>query len=313
MIFYRLCIVGLGLMGGAIGMAARRKGSASRVIGVADNRETIERALAKGAVDEATLDLRAAVADADMVILCVPVRSIIAAAQAVLPACRDGTIITDIGSSKTLIVRDVEALIQKNKSKVHFVGSHPITGSEKKGLEASETIQLEGASCVITPTQHTDNESYRKVDEFWKSLGLKTARLSPEEHDAVLARSSHVPHLLSPALVTIQTDKSIDLSGPGLRDMSRLAGSDPTMWTDIIDQNAVEVGKALKDLGQELITLAQEIEQLSHPGTPGAEAARERVFRFLADARQRYDKRYAAAVKKEDADEAAETELETGA
>ncbi len=93
----------------------------------------------------------------------------------------------------------------------------------------------------------------------------------------------------------------MDLSGPGLRDMSRLAGSDPTMWTDIVDQNAVEIGRAMKDLGQELITLAQEIEQLSHPGTPGAEAARERVFRFLADARQRYDKRYAAAIKLEDA------------
>ncbi len=294
-------------MGGAIGMAARRKGIASRVIGVADGRETMEKALAKGAVDDATMDLRGAVAEADMVILCVPVRSIIAAAQAVLPACRDGAIITDIGSSKTLIVRDIEALIQQRKSKVHFVGSHPITGSEKRGIEGSDAIQLEGASCAITPTQHTDIESYRKVEEFWKALGLKTSRLSPDEHDAVLARSSHVPHLLSPALVTIQTDKSLELSGPGLRDMSRLAGSDPTMWTDIVDQNAVEIGRALKDLGQELITLAQEIDQLSRPGTPGAEAARERVFRFLADARQRYDKRYGAA---KEATPAEETESE---
>jgi prephenate dehydrogenase len=295
-------------MGGAIGMAARRKGVASRVTGVGDSRDTIDKALARGAVDDATLDLRAAVADADLVILCVPVRSIIAAAQAVLPSCREGAILTDVGSSKTLIVRDVEGLIQKTKSKAHFVGSHPITGSEKRGIEASDSIQLDGASCVITPTQHTDIESYRKVEEFWKALGLTTARLSPEEHDAVLARSSHVPHLLSPALVTIQTDKSMNLSGPGLRDMSRLAGSDPAMWTDIIDQNAVEIGKALKDLGQELITLAQEIEQLSHPGTPGSESARERVFRFLADAMQRYDKRYAAENAKESAEtsEAAE-------
>jgi len=305
-VVYRLCIVGLGLMGGAIGMAARRKGSASRVIGVADSRDTIDKAMAKGAVDDATLDLRGAVADSDLVILCVPVRSILAAAQAVLPACHDGAILTDIGSSKTLIVREAEQLIQKLKSKAHFVGSHPITGSEKKGIEASDTIHLDGASCVITPTQHTDIESYRKVDEFWKSLGLTTARLSPEEHDAVLARSSHVPHLLSPALVTIQTEKSMNLSGPGLRDMSRLAGSDPAMWTDIIDQNAVEIGKALKDLGQELITLAQEIEQLSHPGTPGAESARERVFRFLADARQRFDKRYAGTPAKETAEQASD-------
>jgi prephenate dehydrogenase len=309
-VVYRLCIVGLGLMGGAIGINARRKGSASRVIGVADNRETIEKALALGAVDDATLDLRGAVADADMVILCVPVRSIMAAAQAVLPACRDGAIVTDIGSSKAHIVRDIENLIHRSKSKVHFVGSHPVTGSEKKGIDASDSVQIEGAPCVVTPTQHTDIESYRKVDEFWKSLGFKTTRLSPEEHDAVLARSSHIPHLLSPALVTIQTERSLDISGPGLRDMARLTGSDPTMWTDIIDQNAVEIGRALKDLGQELLTLAQEIEQLARPGTPGAEAARERVFRFLADARQRYDKRYAPTLKKETAEDAEAAEPE---
>ena len=293
MVVYRLCIVGLGLMGGAVGLAARRKGVAGRVIGVADSRETIEKALATGAVDEATLDLRAAVSDADMVILCVPVRSILPAAQAVLAACRDDAIVTDIGSSKAVIVREIEALIHKSKSKAHFIGSHPITGSEKRGIESSDAIQLDNAACVITPTQNSDHESYKKVEEFWKALGLKTSRLSPEEHDAVLARSSHVPHLISPALVTIQTDKSLELSGPGLRDMARLAGSDPELWTGIVEQNAAEIGRAMKDLGQELITLAQEIEQLATPGTPGAEAARERVFRFLADARQRHDKRYA--------------------
>src|SRR5579862_8374504 len=142
-------------MGGAIGMAARRKGSASRVIGVADSRDTIDKAMAKGAVDDATLDLRGAVADSDLVILCVPVRSIMAAAQAVLPACRDGAIVTDIGSSKAIIVRDIENLIHKTKSKVHFVGSHPVTGSEKKGIDASEHVNIDGAPCVITPTQHT--------------------------------------------------------------------------------------------------------------------------------------------------------------
>src|SRR4051812_36527827 len=165
------------MMGGAIGMAARRTGAASRVVGVGDNQETIHRAKVKGAVDDATLDLRAGVQDADLVVLCVPVRTILDAAGSVIPACRDGTIITDIGSSKGLIVHQVEALIHKLKSKVHFVGSHPVTGSEKKGIDAAENVTLQGAPCVITPTQHTDNDSYRKVEEFWKALGLKTTRL----------------------------------------------------------------------------------------------------------------------------------------
>jgi prephenate dehydrogenase len=292
-VVHRLCIVGLGLMGGAIGMAARRTGAASRVIGVGDSKETIERAVLKGAVDDATMDLREGVRDADLVILCVPVRTILDAANAVLPVCREGTIVTDIGSSKAVIVRQVEALIHKLKSKVHFVGSHPVTGSEKKGIDAAEHVSIQGAPCVITPTQHTDIEAYRKVDEFWKAIGLKTVRLPADEHDQVLSRSSHLPHFLAAALINVQSDRSMDISGPGLRDMTRLAGSDPAMWTDIAEQNAHELAKALKELGHELQSVAQEIEMLEMTGTPGAESARERLFRFLADARQRHDKRYA--------------------
>ncbi len=294
MIVHRLCIVGLGLMGGAIGNAARRAGSATRVIGVADNADTAQRAKARGIVDDATLDLRSAVHDADLVILCVPVKTILEAAAAVIPACRDGTIITDIGSSKAVIVQKVDALLHRTKSKSYFVGSHPITGSEKKGIDASESVLLAGALCVITPTPHTDNEAYRKVDEFWKSIGLKTVRLAPEEHDTVLARSSHLPHLVASALVNVQSERSLQISGPGLRDMTRLAGSDPAMWCDIVGQNSAEVARALKDLGQEILGLANDAAALGAQGTPGAESARERLFRYLADARQRHEHRFAA-------------------
>jgi len=285
------------MMGGAIGMAARRAGSASRVIGVADSQETIHRAKVKGAVDEATLDLRAGIHDADLVILCVPVKTILDAAAAVIPACREGTIITDIGSSKAVIVQQVDSLIHKLKSKVHFVGSHPVTGSEKKGIDSAEMVHLLGAPCVVTPTQQTDNEAYRKVDEFWKSIGLKTVRMSPDDHDATLARSSHLPHVLAAALVCIQTDRSMAVSGPGLRDMTRLAGSDPAMWSDIAEQNALEVSRALKELGQEIVRLSGDIHELAAHGTPGAESARERLFRYLADARQRHEKRFLVAPK----------------
>lgn len=313
MVVHRLCIVGLGMMGGAVGMAARRAGAATRVIGVADNQETIQRARVKGAVDDATLDLRAGVHDADLVVLCVPVRTILDAAAAVIPACREGTIITDIGSSKGVIVHDIEALIHKLKSKAHFVGSHPVTGSEKKGIDSAENVTLAGAPCVITPTQHTDNESYRKVEEFWKALGLKTFRLSPEEHDTVLAHSSHLPHILAAALVAIQSERSMEISGPGLRDMTRLAGSDPTMWSDITEQNAVEISRALKELSQEIVRLSNDVEMLAAHGTPGSESARERLFRYLADARQRHEKRFLVAPKEvvpEESDELAPGDTE---
>src|SRR5579862_4935811 len=174
------------MMGGAIGLAARRTGAASRVVGAADSNETIERSRLKGAVDDASLDLRAAVQNADLVILCVPVRTILDAAAAVIPVCREGAIVTDIGSSKGVIVHEVEALIHRSKSKAFFVGSHPIAGSEKRGIDAADAVDLNGAPCVITPTQQTDIDAYRKVEEFWKALNLKTYRMQPDEHDAVL-------------------------------------------------------------------------------------------------------------------------------
>lgn len=294
------------MMGGALGLAARRTGAAVRVIGVGDNQDTLQRALARGIVDEATLDLRAAVQDAELVVLCTPVRTILDAAAAVLPACREETIVTDIGSSKGVIVHSIENFIAKTKCKAFFVGSHPITGSEKKGLEAADQVNFTGAPCVITPTQQTNIDAYRKVDEFWKALGLRTVRLSPEEHDIVLARSSHVPHVLAAALINLQSDRSLDVSGPGLRDMTRLSGGDPQMWTDIIEQNANDVSRALKELGQNLVAMANEVDMLSMHGTPGAESSRERLFRFFADARMRHDKRFVAKVEAVEPAEGAE-------
>lgn len=300
----RLCIVGLGLMGGAVGIAARRSGTVGRILGVGDRPETIEKAKTIGAVDEAILDLASAVRDADLIVLAVPVRLIPEVAIGVIQSARHGAVMTDIASSKATVVGQVEKIMQEQKSNVFFVGSHPITGSEKAGIEASREVQLSGATCVLTPTSATDNDAYQKVDEFWKSLGMKTMRLSPKEHDAVLARSSHLPHLLSYALINAQTDRSLNLSGPGLRDMTRLSGSEIALWTDIFAQNATELHKVVKEYGEEIVRLAQEIEMLAQKGTPGSEAARERIFRYLADAKQRHDKRFTTSLGEEGSREA---------
>ena len=288
--FRRLSIVGLGLMGGAIGLAARRTGAALRVCGVTDQNATIERARLMGAVDEATVDMREGVRDADLVLLAVPVRLVPTVAKAIIPAVRAGTVLTDVGSTKLQVVGAVEQLLAQEKSAAHFVGSHPLAGSEKTGIEAAPEVRLTKATCILTPTPATDNEAYHRVEEFWQTLEMKTMRLSPEEHDAVLARSSHLPHLLSFALTQAQSDRSMSVCGPGLRDMTRLAGSDVGMWTDILMQNAEEMGKVTKDIGNELLQLAAEFEALAVGG--GAEAARERLFRYLADARQRHDARF---------------------
>lgn len=289
--FRRLCVVGLGLMGGAVGLAARRTGAALRICGVTDQAATIERARLMGAVDEATLDLREGVREADLVLLAVPVRLIPAVAQTIVPAIRSGTVITDVGSTKFQVVTAIEQLLAREKAAVHFVGSHPLAGSEKTGIESAPEVRLADATCILTPSKNTDNEAYHRVDEFWRTLEMKTMRLSPQEHDAVLARSSHLAHLLSFALVHAQSDRSMNLSGPGLRDMTRLAGSDVGLWTDIFAQNADELGRTTRELGNKVLQLAAELEALAAGGN-GMDSARERLFRYLADAHQRHEERF---------------------
>jgi prephenate dehydrogenase len=282
-------------MGGAVGLAARRANAALRVTGVTAKRETVEKARQMGAVDEATLDLRAGVQDADLVVLAVPVHLIPAMAQSALSAAQPEAIITDLGSTKAGVVAAVDELISKQKAQVRFVGSHPLAGSERSGIDAAPLVRLAGALCILTPTSSTNGEAYRQVDEFWKSLGMRTMRLPPGEHDAVLARSSHFPHLLAFALLQAQTDRSLSLSGPGLRDMTRLAGSDVSNWVGIFTQNAGELAKVTKEFSQEMRQLSVELEALAAAGTPGVEAARERLFRYLADARQRREEHFRKA------------------
>ncbi len=279
-------------MGGAVGMAIRKKGAASRVIGVADRPETIEQAKALGAVHDATLDLAAAVQEADLIILAVPVRLIPEIADLVVQNVKEATLITDLGSTKAGVVGEVERIIRSHESPVSFIGSHPITGSEKTGIESAKEVNLEGATCVLTPTPMTDHEVYKTLEDFWKELGMKTMRLAPEEHDAILGRSSHLPHLVSYALINAQTNKSLDLSGPGLRDMTRLAGSDVSLWSDILTQNAFEMSKIVRAFADEMDMLANEVEILSKQNNEGSEPARERLFRYLADAKQRHNKHF---------------------
>jgi prephenate dehydrogenase len=276
--------------------AAARRGEATlHVTGITGRAETVERAKAMGAVDEATLDLKTGVAKADLIILALPARLVLETARSLVSRAQPGAIVTDLTSTKTSIVTPVDEAYSRLKSSLRFIGSHPVAGSEKSGIEAAPEVVLTGAYCILTPTQASDSEACRQVDEFWKTLGMKTLRMSPEEHDAVLARSSHLPHLAAFTLIALQNDRSLQVCGSGLRDMTRLAGSDVTLWTDIFTQNASELAKAAGELGRQFLELSREAEALAKTGTPGADAARERLFHFLADARQRHEERFGQA------------------
>jgi cyclohexadieny/prephenate dehydrogenase len=147
---------------------------------------------------------------------------------------KPGAIVTDVGSTKRSVVKIAE---DKLPAGVHFVGSHPMAGSEKRGVEFARADLFANALCILTPTTKTNPEALAAVNAFWQALGMRTTQLSPQEHDQLLAEVSHLPHALAAALVTLQSDRALTLAGKGFLDATRIAGGDGALWRDILMDN----------------------------------------------------------------------------
>jgi prephenate dehydrogenase len=201
-----------------------------------------------GAVDYATTDLLAAVSDADLIILCTPLAQMQPRVTEMLPALKRGAIVTDVGSVKASVVREMESLIRK--SGAHFVGSHPMAGAEKTGVLAARADLFVNAVCVVTPTKKSSVAAVRKVEVFWKLLGARTLRLAPEQHDALVSRTSHLPHIVAAALANLvlapaQPEFQSAVCANGFRDTTRIASGSPEMWRDIALANRKNLVKSL--------------------------------------------------------------------
>jgi cyclohexadieny/prephenate dehydrogenase len=237
-----LAIVGVGLIGGSIGMAARQRGLARRVLGVGWRQSTLNLAQDLGAIHEGYLQLAPAVAAADLVVFCTPVQVIAAQVKEAAAHYRAGALLTDAGSTKSLIVSEVDGRLP---SGVHFVGSHPLAGSEKRGPEYADPLLFQDRVTVITPTPTTDAEAADRVEQFWQALGAQVRRMSPEEHDRALALTSHAPHLLASALSGTLPADLFSLTATGFRDATRIAAGDPELWAGILLQNRQAIQEAL--------------------------------------------------------------------
>jgi prephenate dehydrogenase len=240
---HTLTIVGVGLIGGSIGLAAKRRGVAARVLGVGRRQASLDRAVAAGAIDEASLDLAAAVRRAELTVFCTPVDQIAAQVLACAPGCAAGTLLTDAGSTKAAIVSQVEGKLSDG---VAFVGSHPLAGSEKKGPEFADANLFQGRLTVVTPTDRTDPQAVERTRAFWQALGARVKVMAPEEHDRALALTSHLPHLAAAALAGILPAGLHELTATGFRDTTRVAAGDPSIWTGIFTQNRAAVLEALR-------------------------------------------------------------------
>jgi prephenate dehydrogenase len=244
-----LTIVGVGLIGGSIGLATKQRGLAQRVLGAGRRQASLQQALARGAIDESFLDFREAVHRSDLAVFCTPVDLIADQILAAAPGCKPGTLITDAGSTKAALVH---RLAGRMPSEVSFVGSHPLAGSEKRGPEHADASLFEGKLTIITPTAQTQGTALDRASAFWRALGSDVLVMDPEEHDRALALTSHVPHLVAAALVSLLKPELIPLAATGFRDTTRVAAGDPAIWTGIFLQNREAVLTGLETLGVNL-------------------------------------------------------------
>lgn len=248
-------LVGVGLLGGSLGLALKRRRLARRVEGYVRRAESVPECRRLGAVDHATLDLRSAVADASLVVLCTPLAQMRPLVKQMLPALRRGAIVTDVGSVKRSVVRDLEKLVAG--AGAHFVGSHPMAGAEKTGVAAARADLFQGAVCVVTPTRWSNRTAVRKIGKLWQSVGARVLQLTPETHDVLVSRSSHLPHVVAATLASFVLDPrrprpQAALCANGFRDATRIASGSPEMWRDIALANRRSLRVALDDFVREL-------------------------------------------------------------
>jgi len=258
-IFPRLALIGVGLIGGSITLAARRGGVAGHIAVASRTPETLARAEALGLGDSFHADPASAVRDADCVILCVPVGAVGAVTEAIAGALKPGAIVSDVGSVKAAVVALMQPLIPKG---VHFVPAHPVAGTEYSGPDAAFAELFDNRWTILTPPEGTDPAVVDRLAAFWRGLGANVEVMSAEHHDLVLAITSHVPHLIAYNIVgtaadleTVTQGEVMKFSAGGFRDFTRIAASDPTMWRDVFLNNKEAVLEMLGRFTEDLTAL----------------------------------------------------------
>lgn len=247
-----ISIVGLGLMGASLAMALRKRGYEGKLTAYARKAATREEALSLGIVDEAFDNPDPAVKEASIVILCAPIRACVDIASEIAPMLRDDALVTDVGSTKGWICRQMAGLLPVGR----FVGSHPIAGSEKQGLQAATADLYDGALTVVAAHLDVSEEATERIESLWSSAGARVCRMEPEDHDRLLARTSHLPHVAAAALAkAIGRDCAESVGafcGTGFYDSTRVASGSIEMWHDILMTNAPAVAEELRAFKMEV-------------------------------------------------------------
>ena len=261
--FDTVCIIGLGLIGGSIGLSMKKNNFESKIIGYAKTEKTLSRAVERGLVDDTEKNLVKAVNGADLIILATPLSTFRPIIEEIAPFLKKGSILTDTGSAKYAVLEELKDLIPKD---VEFIPGHPIAGTEESGPESGFPELFENRWCILTPTSDNSKESIQSIKFFWESLGSKVEIMDALHHDKVLAITSHIPHLIAYNIVGTANDLAnvtdsevIKYSAGGFRDFTRIAASDPKMWSDIFTYNSEAVLEMLDLFSSDLTKLRQSI------------------------------------------------------
>jgi len=261
--FRRVALIGFGLIGGSIARAARLQGLADEIVTTARSEKTRARVKELGLVDRVVETNVEAVRDADLVILCIPVGACGAVAAEIGPHLKAGAIVSDVGSVKSAVVREMAPHIRDG---VHFVPAHPVAGTEHSGPDSGFAELFINRWCILTPPEGTSAEATEKLRAFWAGLGARVEIMTPDHHDLVLAITSHLPHLIAYTIVgtadelaQVTESEVIKFSAGGFRDFTRIAASDPTMWRDVFLNNKDAVLEMLGTFTEDLSKLTRAI------------------------------------------------------
>ena len=262
-LFDRIALIGVGLIGSSIAHAARRGGLVGHITATARSEATRKIVADQNIADSVYESAPEAVADADLVIICTPVGVFEAVARDIGPHLKPGAIITDVGSVKEAVVTAIAPHLPDG---VHLVPGHPVAGTENSGPESGFAELFEDRWCILTPPEGTDPAATQKLEAFWKGLGSRVEIMTPQHHDLVLAITSHVPHLIAYNIVgtaadleTVTESEVIKFSAGGFRDFTRIAASDPTMWRDVFLTNRDAVLEMLGRFNEDLSALQRAI------------------------------------------------------
>lgn len=250
--FNKVTIIGVGLIGGSIGLAMKKKRLARRIVGVTKHKQSLQKACKLGAIDQGSLNLRDAVRGSDLVILATPIRSIIRITKSIVKYLDKGCILTDVGSTKGLVVKELEKILPKD---IHFVGGHPLAGSEQRGVDSASADLFKDSFWIITRTKKTKPQALARTRDLLKALQANVLVISPNEHDKVVSEISHLPHILASCLVNSVRGKYLPLAASGFKDATRVASSDPTIWEDICLTNRKMIIKAIEEFISNLSAL----------------------------------------------------------